>query len=88
MTTETQTYPNESSWRRSTQEGTPERLARSGWQPVSKSKPKLQTTWSNDPPPPPTAEKIREDELKVKLKDDIMTHKELLELLRVTGIIG
>ena len=86
MTTETETYPDEQSWRDAMKRGATRHST--GWRTKSNSKTKLEIIWTNDPPQPPTAEEIRKEELKVKLKDDTMTHKELLEILRITGIIG
>ncbi len=85
MTTEIQTYPNEQSWRDDMKRGSVR--TSTGWKMLSNSKDNLSITWNNDPPPPPTAEEIKIKELKDKLKDDTMTHKELLELLRLTGIV-
>ncbi len=86
MTTEIDTYPNETTWKDAMKRDSQRHI--DGWAMESNSKTKLQITWSNDPPPPPTADEIKIKELKDKLKDDTMTFKELLELLRVTGIIG
>ena len=62
MTTETDTYPDEATWRTAL-----EGNRGGGWYIVSNSKIKLQITWSNDPPPPPTADEIKIKELKDKI---------------------
>ena len=85
MTTEIQTYPDETAWRDAMKRGSNRHLT--GWHMIGNSKDRLEITWNNDPPPPPTVEEIKIKELKDKLKDDTMTHKELLELLRLIGII-
>ena len=81
MTTETIVYANETDWR------TALNSIRIGWKIIGNSKQRLDIIWTDDAEPPPTAEEIKIKELKDKLKDDTMTHKELLELLRLTGIV-
>jgi len=87
MTTEVQAYPAETAWRNSMTRSSIRHNG--GWTAIGNSKARLEVTWKdNVVAPPPTAEEIKIKELKDKLKDDTMTHKELLELLRLTGIIA
>ncbi len=85
MTTETETYPDKQAYDDAAKRGSSRHI--DGWRSVTNNKSTLTRTWNNDPPPPPTAEEIKIKDLKVKLKEDTMTFKELLELLRLTGTI-
>jgi len=51
MTTETETYPNETAWHNTMKRGS--LRPSTGWRMLSNSKDRLEITWSNDPPPPP-----------------------------------
>ena len=86
MTTEIQTYPDEQSWKDAMKRGSIR--PSTGWIMIANSKDSLSITWNNDPPPPPTAEEIRKEELKDKVKNDTMTHKELIEYLTLIGVIN
>ena len=82
---ESQTYPNINAFHDSMKRSGTRHAT--GWHIKSNSSTTLTVIWSNDPPPPPTVEEIKIKDLKIKLKDDTMTFKELLELLRLTGIV-
>lgn len=88
MATETENYSNKGLATAAKTRGAQRHI--DGWRPISTDfnpDGTVTITWNNDSPPPPTADEIKIKDLKDKLKDDSMTHKELLELLRLTGVI-
>jgi len=52
MTEETQSYPDEQAWRDAMKRGATR--PSTGWRAISNSRDRLEITWNNDPPPPPT----------------------------------
>jgi len=83
LTTETQTYRNETDWRDAMLRGASRH--QNGWQMRRNSKNNLTIEWNNDPHSQ-TVNELRIRVLTEKIKDDSITTRELVEYLRLKGL--